>query len=299
MKKTRLFTVIATLALIASASIAPHAAAVEEEPIDLTSRKLGPEVELVSERTGLFLRLGNPGGKEDVRLLFEINDPGITGDSYSLIGEVKYEGVEGDSFLETWNHFPAAAGDETIGDSFFSRTLSESGPMGKITGDSDWRIFSLPFYINDKSGRRPIKLTCNAVFAGKGQIEIRNLRLVDGLPRSMAGFAGNGWWSHRAIGIFGAVFGAVFGIWGSLVRYFAGKGVALAFARRSLISWIVLGTPSLFLGFAALALGQPFYVWFFILLFGGLMAVIGAWELAKLRKLETNTELRRMKAADL
>src|SRR5258706_160420 len=63
---------------------------------------------------------------------------------YAIIGKIKYESVEGDGFLEMWNYFPPAKPGSPE-EKYFSRTLGESGPMGKITGSSDWRVFKVPF----------------------------------------------------------------------------------------------------------------------------------------------------------
>jgi hypothetical protein len=46
-----------------------------------------------------------------------------------------------------------------------------------LTGDSDWRAFQLPAFINDGSGRRPLKLTLNVVLPGEGTVELRSLKL--------------------------------------------------------------------------------------------------------------------------
>jgi hypothetical protein len=65
-----------------------------------------------------------------------IVQPKITTDFYALTGEVRYDNVEGDGFLEMWSHFGEQA-------AYFSRTLGVAGPMAKLTGTSDWRAFTL------------------------------------------------------------------------------------------------------------------------------------------------------------
>src|SRR6266481_2517243 len=50
----------------------------------------------------------------------------ITTDFYAVIGEVRYDNVEGDGFLEMWSHFGETA-------AYFSRTLGVAGPMAKLT----------------------------------------------------------------------------------------------------------------------------------------------------------------------
>ncbi len=76
--------------------------------------------------------------------LLTITNPPVTAVLYELTGEVRYDSVQGDGFLEMWNYFPPAKSGAPEGQ-YFSRTLGESGEMGKISGTSDWRQFGLPF----------------------------------------------------------------------------------------------------------------------------------------------------------
>src|SRR5687768_11923086 len=65
------------------------------------------------------LRVENAGPDPLQATLFVLEQPKITTDFYKIVGEVRYENVAGDGFLEMWNHFGAGA--------FFSRTMGESG----------------------------------------------------------------------------------------------------------------------------------------------------------------------------
>ena len=73
--------------------------------------------------------------------LIELSDPGISSPVYALKGMIRYENVEGDGFLQLDNHFGEKG-------TFFTKSLASAGPLGKISGSSDWRPFSLPFYAN-------------------------------------------------------------------------------------------------------------------------------------------------------
>ena len=84
---------------------------------------------------------------------------------------VRYEGVEGDAYLQMNNDF----GDKGV---FFTKSLEPSGPMGKIAGSSHWRPFVLPFYANqgDRAGAGllvPGKLTLELYLPAKGTVTIR------------------------------------------------------------------------------------------------------------------------------
>ena len=59
----------------------------------------------------------------DDATVLTILQPKITTDFYAVTGEVRYDNVEGDGFLEMWNHFGETA-------AYFSRTLGITGPLG-------------------------------------------------------------------------------------------------------------------------------------------------------------------------
>jgi hypothetical protein len=100
--------------------------------------------------------------------LLTIANPAIIAQRYALTGTIRYEGVQGDGYLEMWNCFaPEKPGlTET---KYFSRTLGGNGPMGKISGTSGWRDFELPF---DRTGAAnpPKRLEVNLVLPGRGTV---------------------------------------------------------------------------------------------------------------------------------
>lgn len=97
--------------------------------------------------------------------------PGIKTAFYAVRGQIRYDGVEGTGYMEMWNEF---------GDSgrFFSRTMGEQGPMRTVTGTSPWRTFYLPFNSTGAPGF-PTALEINLVLAGKGQVEIGDMELLE------------------------------------------------------------------------------------------------------------------------
>src|SRR5215475_7425533 len=116
------------------------------------------------------LKVDNHGVGATSATVLTIVQPKITTDFYVITGEVRYDNVEGDGFLEMWSHFGETA-------AYFSRTLGVSGPMAKLTGTSDWRAFMLPFNAKGASSR-PSKLVVNVRLPGKGSVFLRNLKLV-------------------------------------------------------------------------------------------------------------------------
>jgi hypothetical protein len=98
--------------------------------------------------------------------------PQIGLNSYQLRGEVRHENVGSTGYLETWT----AMGPQKA----FSRTLGESGIMGKLTGTSTWREFILP--MNMTGAAAPVnQIEFNVYLPNGGKVWLRNLRL-ESLP---------------------------------------------------------------------------------------------------------------------
>src|SRR5215470_6609986 len=172
-----------------------------------------------------------------------IVQPKITTDSYAITGEVRYDNVEGDGFLEMWSHFGETA-------AYFSRTLGLAGPMAKLTGSSDWRAFTLPFNAKGASSR-PSKLVLNVQLPGKGSVLLRNLKLVQSTSFEGAATQTGAWWSDRTAGIVGGVGGALIGCLGALIEWLAARGKAHRFVVNAVRVLIAAGVALALGGFAA------------------------------------------------
>jgi hypothetical protein len=146
----------------------------------------------VNPANGSLVITGEAGVTQTVSLL-TIDDPAVDGINYGLSGRVAYQGVEGEGYLEMWNVFAG-------GKRFFTRTLSDGGPLGKITGTSVARDFLLPF---NRSGTEdpPLRLEINLVLPGAGIVTmdpviLKNLKYGSGLAgkrwRSVAIWSGGG-----------------------------------------------------------------------------------------------------------
>ena len=110
--------------------------------------------------------------------ILKIERPAITSTTYAVLGEIKYENVQGSGYLEMWNYFPPLSPGLPEGQ-YFSRTLGEagSGPMGRISGTSSWRPFSLPF---ERTGMTnvPTRLEINLYLPGRGVVWLGPPRLM-------------------------------------------------------------------------------------------------------------------------
>jgi hypothetical protein len=171
-----------------------------------------------------------------------IGSPKVTKDHYLVSGEVKYEGVEGDGYLEMWNHFGESA--------YFSRTMGENGPMAKLRGTSDWRAFILPFNATGEKSH-PTKLVINVHLPAKGVVYLKSpLKLTEWSESPGASAQPGAWWSDRTGNLAGGIFGSVVGCLGGLMGWLSSKGRARSFVlntaraltasellRRSPASW--------------------------------------------------------------
>jgi hypothetical protein len=206
--------------------------------------------------------------------------------TYALIGEVRYENIIGDGYLELLNYYPSKSG---VGEeAYFSRTLANSGEMGKISGTSTWRRFRLPFNRTGTS-HSPTKLDLNLYLPGPGTVYLGKVQLVQ--------YAA-GWWSERASGWIGGFAGGIGGSLGSLLSLLAAKGRGRAFVIMATRILVGLGIVSTVLGVVALTSGQPYHVWFVLLLLGILLSGILIPRLRGYQKQYADLELRRMSSAD-
>lgn len=154
------------------------------------------------------------GGERRVRLL-TLHQPAVKGGAYGLRLGVRYDGVEGSAFLETWNFFPGPGG-TTNEAAYFSRTLGAAGPLATLQGSSHgtWSERIVPFF---SEGRRPTRVEFNLVLPGKGRValqpvlwlgEEQAVREALGLPAAPA---------LRGVKI--GVLGAALGLLGAWIGY--------------------------------------------------------------------------------
>jgi hypothetical protein len=236
------------------------------------------------------LKVENRGPGAMSATVLTIVQPKITTDFYAVTGEVRYDNVEGDGFLEMWSHFGETA-------AYFSRTLGAAGPMAKLTGTSHWRAFTLPFNAKGASSR-PSKLTLNVQLPGKGGVFLRNLKLVQSTSFDGATTQIGSGWSYQTAGIVGGVGGALIGCLGALIEWLAARGKAQRFVVNAVRVLIGVGVAFALGGLAAVALRQPYGVWYALLLLGVLMVVIFPFRLRSYQDRYREFELRRMTSMD-
>ena len=104
--------------------------------------------------------------------LARIDGSWVHGRSWQLRTRIRYHEVSGEGYAVLWNHF-------ADGGTYFTRALAKSGPMGSISGSSEWRELALPF---DATGsKEPLKkLVFSLVLPGSGTVEIEPFTLAPG-----------------------------------------------------------------------------------------------------------------------
>ncbi len=228
-------------------------------------------------------RLNGPG----THPVFAVEAPAVTGDSYAITGKVAYDGVAGDGYLEMWSVFPD-------GSRYFSRTLDVAGPLGKLSGTSPERAFALPFFLTE-GAPRPARLELNVVLPAAGHVVVSGLRFE---PDASAAGTKGAWWSAQTGGWIGGVAGSVMGVLGALIGVLASLGRGRRLVLAGLVALGVSGLLLLTLGALALALGQPYEVWYPLLLMGVIDSVVPFSLLPSVRRRFEELELRRMRALD-
>ena len=198
-------------------------------------------------------------------------------------------GVAAGSYLEMWTHLPDG--------SFFSRSLAENGPMGRLEGSSDWRVFVLPFF-NREGGSPPEKLVFNLVMTGAGTVEMGPLELVQFASDEEPLADSAAWWSNRQAGMLGGIIGSALGILGAVVGWLGSAVRAKGFVLGTLRAMGWFGIGALASGALALAVGQPYAVYYPLLLLGSISAALGFSLPRSLSRRYEDLELRRMQALD-
>lgn len=252
----------------------------------------GEVVSSTGENATAELLIENKTGLPLTSRLVTLESPGISNHQYTLRGQVRYEGVTQPGYFEMWNHFPD-------GSSYFTRTAAGSGPMSVISGSSSKRDFILPFQSDPQTGS-PQRLEINLVLPGDGRVWIGPITVVEFTsaewPAAMT--ASGAWWSPRQAGLVGGILGSVIGIMGAIIGTLCSVGRARTFCVGLCWFNIVVGSVCLIAGIVAMSLGQPYEVYYPLLLGGVITTVVLGGLIRTVRKRYEEAELRRMASMD-
>jgi hypothetical protein len=252
--------------------------------------------ELFGEGDQGFLRIRNTNSTQLRVQLLRIEKPPVTSQLYALRGDVRYEGVEGEGFLEMWNIFSPSRPGGPEGQ-YFSRTLDSSGELGQIAGSSDWRRFSLPFNMVG-SATPPTRLEVNLILPGRAQVDLKGVQLLQFAGTNTASGSVKSWWSEREAGFLGGTAGTLLGCLGALIGSLAARRKAQWFVIGASRTLIAFGLVLAIVFVIALTMGQPFWVWYLPGLLSLLLLTLFPGQLRRFNKSYAEAEMRRMVAAD-
>lgn len=244
-------------------------------------------VELEVEEDGR-LRVRRAGEGEHVVRVMTIDRPGVSRRCFAL--EFRAQGRRLDEpvvlQMDTW--LPE-------GGPYFSRTTGDSGPMRPLAGDDPRRIV-LPMTLS--GDERPTRVALSVVFQGTGEVVLGRVELVEASHPAVLTSPEGAWWSGRAGGLIGGIGGGAFGLFCGVLGLLAGLGRGREPVTKLLLVLCLLGVATAGVGVLALVLGQPYAVWFPLVLLGGLVAVVCGGMRPILYRNRRQAELRAMQAAD-
>ncbi len=254
------------------------------------------------------LRVENTRSEPRTVRILALRRPALDAKRYAMVGQVRYQGVQGDGYLQMWSYFPD-------GGRYFTRTMAPSGPMAKLTGSSGWRRFVMPFDAR-QAATPPSRIAVDVVLPGRGTVWLgpltlgeqsgagagagaRRGRAGERQPRAPSSSAAVGvWWSAATAGLLGAGGGVGLAVIALALYWLGLRRRRPRLLRRVLPFVLLVAASGLGAGFVALARGQPYAVYYPLLLLGGLGVGLVLLFGLLARRLTAQLELRRMQAMD-
>lgn len=245
---------------------------------------IGPQAtEAKGPRQELAVTVTGAAGKSTTKLV-DCDVPKFATQDYLVCGKVKYEGVEGDGYLELLSSFADKG-------TYFTRGLADWGAMQKLSGTSGWRDFELPFHA--EPGMELKHLTLNVVLPGGGKVTVAQPLTVVRIDTS------HQWWTEQQGGLVGGGLGGFFGILGAAIGVAASWGKSRRWAILLCCIGLAISGVSLMAAIVALAMRQPYHVYYPLLLVGIIGLGVLGFNLRQINRRFQDDELRRMTAADV
>ena len=256
-------------------------------PVDLTQAAESESVQVADA----VLRVDAAPGRPQ-QVLIRILQPGITTPVYALRGMVRYD-VEGDGYLQLDNDFGERG-------TYFTKSLAPQGPLAALSGRSDWRPFVLPFNADNGQGSAltPEALTLSIYLPGSGHAELRDVGLYQYTAGEDPLSAGASWMGTRLTTWVGALGGCLVGLWGGFVGYLVPRGKARGFVIASANLLVVAGIVVFLAGLYAIGSGQPYAVYYPLLMLGAILVFVVGWLRVGLPGRYEAAELKKMQAMD-
>jgi hypothetical protein len=242
-----------------------------------------------------------PDRKRKTVTVLDLKNPPVTKARYAFEGSIRYKDVKGFNMIAMWSSF--ASGQKYAGPALPFGDMGEidakkhKGFIPFTQGTSDWRPFTLWSFSKKRDGM-PTRVTLDVEFSGPGTVYLSPVTLRQYDAPSRPPQPATPWWSDQTAGWIGGIVGSVCGLLGGLIGILGGLGRARRFVMTLTTGLIGLGVASLIAGVVAVILGQPYAVYYPLLLLGGILAGVCGGILPALRRGYEQRELRRMAAMD-
>jgi hypothetical protein len=222
--------------------------------------------------------------RQDISLL-KISDSSIIKGAHFLVCEAtKNEDVPGSLRLS----FQLLCSLSPVFPRGVGRTIEAGTDNGGTIYGTNWTLIKFAV-VRDALVGSPTQLELHLVWEARGTIYVRPIRVF--------GVAGS-WWSSQQIGLIGGIGGSVIGCFGALLGWLARKGKARNFVLTTVRIFIGLGILLTIAGLVAVALKQPYAVWYALLLPGVILTLIFSLNLPSIQRRYDDLEIRRMASID-
>jgi hypothetical protein len=250
------------------------------------------------------------GGWRTTVTVLDLKNPPVTKSYYVFEGSIRYKDVKGLSVIVVGASLPDGKKYWGPGVGFGKLDAKKSaGPVPIVQGTSDWKPFTLWFNkdIAERSPEAfPSRITLEVQFAGEGTVFLGPVRLREYDTASFERLVyparppqpAKPWWTDEDAGWIGGIGGSIVGLLGAVIGTLGGLGKARRFVVALTATLVGAGVLSLIVGLIALALGQPYPVYYPLLLLGIILTAVCGGNLPMLRRRYQQIELRKMAAMD-
>jgi hypothetical protein len=289
---------------------------------DLNAQQL-PGSEIIQMDGISVLKIENTNKVPLTISVLTIADPSLIAKADAISCEMKYNGVgyglvEKTNFLGSppgatpahtfsYTYFPVVSADLTLL-RYFQPEAAGGDEITNTThyildGTSNWKPYR--FLTGRASGFQPdistgntpwkdlpIKLELKLSLPTNGTVYLRPIKLL-GAAKTF-----NSWWLPQQAGLLGGIGGALIGCFGGLIGLLASKGKARNFVLGAVKFFIALGILLIITGLVAMALKQPYAVWYALLLPGVILVLVFSLNLHSIQRRYDELEIRRMTSID-
>lgn len=244
-----------------------------------------PDSEIVTMDGMPVLKIAKTNDASAEVSLITITNSAVIHRSSAVEWEMKYENVSSSSSRELYAIYPPqAVGGDAITNQYGIQCRA---------GTRNWDKFSFTImrapYDNETP---PDKLELKLYVPSNSTFYLRPVKLVGWVDNSA------GWWTSQQAGLIGAIGGSLIGCLGAMTGILGSKGRARGLVLTTVKICIVIGIVMLIGGVTAIALKQPYAVYYPMLLGGFILTIVFSVNLPAIQRRYDELEIRRMASED-